>query len=84
MQVQNHVSVLSGTIIDDRGHRVLIIGHIGPVASEPIILVQGDTDDVGMPGSYRFLGHLQRTSARTGGRAVSGRRKLQPIHIHTP
>ena len=99
MQVQVHITVVVGAIIDDGldhspvggdgdgGISVMLVA-----ATEPIILVNGQTDDVAMPNIHRLRDDrnvIRHGDATDGGRGPSSPRipsgaVFQPRDIHSP
>lgn len=83
MEVEDHVNPLARTVIHDPRNDALIITLIGALAAEPIVLVQREADDGGMPSGHRHLGDRKSIPPIPAGRAFPGAGEFQPIHIHT-
>jgi hypothetical protein len=83
MKVQDHINALPRTVIHDAGNNVLIVGLIGALASEPVVLIQGKADDRGMPSCHGHLRDREGIPAVPARRAFPGAGEFQTIHIHT-
>jgi len=94
MEIQVQVNIVVGTIVDDGlDHGAvggLIGGPVGIRAAEPVILVEGKTDTVGVPDLDRFrnngnvIGHDDAADGRRGtaGPSIPGWAIFHPGNIH--
>jgi hypothetical protein len=76
VQIQNDVNTLPRAVIDDTRNISLVICLVSAIASKPIILVQGQTNDGAMPGRHRLGSHSGGVSTIASGGAFPCTGKL--------